>query len=498
MSENVGKIFTPIKTMDIQEVLKIADHLVFNHTGKHLDDLQKTILEGVWEGKKYTDIADNIPCSEGYVRDTASDLWKILSNLSGEDVNKSNFRSALERLQFSVSSTFGFNNVIGITNNLSLCSDRITSLKNSRNGKNRQTPAQNQSESHINSLPSQDIREAPDIGKIWGRVNEISTLENWILQENIRLVGILGISGIGKTTLSRNLLEKIQSNFDYIIWKNLYHPPTLLTLIKQLILSLSHKTNTNCSLTDINSILDLEIGELLSIFYEYLREYRCLIILDNVQAILAENKLAGNYQNQFTNYSEFFRNIGELSHNSCLIFNSWEAPLDMINLTGVKTPVRILSLNGIGESAIEIFKEQNLLDEENWQELINTYRGNPYWLKIVARMIQELFNGKVRDYLEYKSLFLGDEIINKLNPHFQRISLLEKQIIWQLIEINTPVTVTEISQNLPLSSSELFQGIQSLGRRSLIEKMTQDKLTLFTVSPVIKEYVINLNIGEIV
>jgi len=229
-----------------------------------------------------------------------------------------------------------------------------------------------------------------------------------------------------------------------------------------------------------------------------LREYRCLIILDNVQAILAENKLAGNYQNQFTNYSEFFRNIGELSHNSCLIFNSWEAPLDMINLTGVKTPVRILSLNGIGESAIEIFKEQNLLDEENWLELINTYRGNPYWLRIVARMIQELFNGKIGDYLEYNSLFLGDEIINKLNLHFQRISLLEKQIILQLIEINKPVTVTEISQNLPLSSSELFQGIQSLGRRSLIEKMTQDKLTLFTISPVIKEYVINLNIGEIV
>jgi hypothetical protein len=94
MSDIVGycrKIFTPMKTMDIQEVLKVADHLVFNHTGKHLDDLQKTILEGVWQGKKYTDIAEKIPYSEGYVRDTASDLWKILSELAGEDINKSNF-----------------------------------------------------------------------------------------------------------------------------------------------------------------------------------------------------------------------------------------------------------------------------------------------------------------------------------------------------------------------------------------------------------------------
>ena len=65
---------------------------------------------------------------------------------------------------------------------------------------------------------------------MYGRVKEILTLENCILQENSRLIGILGISGIGKTTLSRHLLEKIQDNFDYIIWKNLYHVPTLSRL----------------------------------------------------------------------------------------------------------------------------------------------------------------------------------------------------------------------------------------------------------------------------
>ena len=50
--------------MDIQEVLKIADRLVFHHTGKHLDNLQKTILQGVWQGKKYTDIAENMAYTE--------------------------------------------------------------------------------------------------------------------------------------------------------------------------------------------------------------------------------------------------------------------------------------------------------------------------------------------------------------------------------------------------------------------------------------------------
>ncbi len=327
---------------------------------------------------------------------------------------------------------------------------------------------------------------------MYGRIKEISTLENWILQDNSRLIGILGISGIGKTTLSRHLLEKIQDNFDYIIWKNLYHAPTLSTLAAQLVLSLSNQIYINFSLsetTEKNSLLDLELETLLSIFYEYLRNYRCLIILDNLQAILAENKFSGNYQNQFQNYSQFFQNIGELPHHSCLIFNSWESPLEIINLTDLKTPVRIMSLNGIGETARQIFQAQNLSDEESWQELINTYRGNPYYLKTVCRMIQEIFNGKVRDYLAYNSLFLGDEIITKLERHFQRLSVLEKQVISQLSQIDKPVKVTEILEKLPLSPPELFQTIQSLGRRSLIEKITQEELTLFTVSPVIREYV---------
>ncbi|NES04162.1 MAG: ATPase [Okeania sp. SIO2F4] len=477
--------------MEIQDVLKLADRLIFNHTGKHLDDLQKTIIEGVWHGKKYADTAENIPCSEGYIRDTASDLWKILSSLSGENINKSNFCSALERLQFSVHSTVSNFANLGVTNNLSLCSDRLTSLENETNGKKRNRSANKKSEDRVTTLPNKNIREAPELGKMYGRVKEISTLENWILQEKSRLIGILGISGIGKTTLSRHLLEKIQDNFDYIIWKNLYHAPTLSTLVAQLVLSLSNQIYINLSLsetTEKNLLLNLDLETLFSIFYEYLRNYRCLIILDNLQTILAENKFSGNYQNQFQNYSEFFQNIGELPHQSCLIFNSWESPLEIINLTDLKTPVRIMSLNGIGETAREIFQAQNLSDEESWQKLINTYRGNPYYLKTVSRMIQEIFNGKLRDYLAYNSLFLGDEIITKLDKHFQRLSILEKQVISQLSQIDKPVTVTEILEKLPLSPPELFQTIQSSGRRSLIEKITQKELTLFTVSPVIREY----------
>ena len=78
--------------MDVQEVLRLADHLVFTKTGKRLDDLQEAILRGSLENEKYSKVADAFHCSEGHVKDIASDLWKILSDALGEEVRKSNLR----------------------------------------------------------------------------------------------------------------------------------------------------------------------------------------------------------------------------------------------------------------------------------------------------------------------------------------------------------------------------------------------------------------------
>ncbi len=75
-----------------------------------------------------------------------------------------------------------------------------------------------------------------------------------------------------------------------------------------------------------------------------------------------------------------------------------------------------------------------------------------------------------------------------LDQHFQRLSSLEKQVISQLSQIDKPVTLTEILEKLSLSPPQVLKTIQSLGRRSLIEKITQEELKLFTVSPVIREY----------
>jgi DNA-directed RNA polymerase sigma subunit (sigma70/sigma32) len=87
--------------MNLKEVLKLADEIVFTKTGQHLDDLQEAVLRGTVQRKTYKEIAKDFDCSESNIRQIGSDLWQILSEQLGEDVSKSNFRSAMERLQNS-------------------------------------------------------------------------------------------------------------------------------------------------------------------------------------------------------------------------------------------------------------------------------------------------------------------------------------------------------------------------------------------------------------
>ena len=115
-----------ITPMDTQEVFSLIDNLVFDHTGKHLDTLQLGILKNVFDGQKYAKIAEKYNCSEGHARDKAYELWRILSEVLGEELNKSTVRSAIERF-ITTNST---NNIVN-----SVKIDQVTFCHNPSNNR---------------------------------------------------------------------------------------------------------------------------------------------------------------------------------------------------------------------------------------------------------------------------------------------------------------------------------------------------------------------------
>lgn len=109
--------------MDIAEVLKLADELIFAKTGEHIDYLQKAILEGTFQGRTYPQIAEETHSSEGHTRDIGSELWQIFSEGLGEDITKRNFRAIIEKANFYNSpSAIGRDHVT--VNNVNVCQER--------------------------------------------------------------------------------------------------------------------------------------------------------------------------------------------------------------------------------------------------------------------------------------------------------------------------------------------------------------------------------------
>ncbi len=102
--------------MNVEEALLFVDEVVFSHTGKHLDDMQMGLVKGVLQRQKYTDIAKDLNCSEGYIKDVGYELWKLLSDIFAEEVNKSNLQSTLFR--HKAINSFNFNIFSNDNNNM--------------------------------------------------------------------------------------------------------------------------------------------------------------------------------------------------------------------------------------------------------------------------------------------------------------------------------------------------------------------------------------------
>ncbi|MEB3883439.1 ATP-binding protein [Lyngbya sp. CCY1209] len=468
--------------MELNKILRFADERVFSKTGKHLDDLQEAILKEALQGRKYAKIAQDRDCSEGYVRVVASELWKILADALGEEVSKANVRSILERAiianNANISPVIGRDHVT-VNNNVSCFPEHMRS------------PVSDLPKPKPQDQPYLDLSDAPEVLKCYGRDEELSILKRWVVSEEndprnngnnncAKIVAILGVSGMGKTTLAISLAEEIKSNFNFIIYRDLSFSPTLETILNQLlkIFSLSSKMNENLD-------IETKISRILS----YLRYYRCLILLDNVQEIFSPGKFAGQYQSVCQDYHLFLKKVSEVYHQSCFILISSEKPREIAELEQLNLPIFTLVLDGLGMAAKDIFISHQLSDQQTWERLINIYQGNPLWLNIIATLIRELFGGKVGNFLQYEMPILDESLCWHLEQQFQRLSAREVVIVTQLSKETEAIPLSDISNRVKLPLSDLINGIKSLVRRFILETKQQGDTTLFSLNSVMAQYV---------
>ncbi len=336
--------------------------------------------------------------------------------------------------------------------------------------------------STASTISRYDWGEAIDVSVFYGREAERSTLQKWIVDDCCRLILLLGMGGIGKTSLAVKVAQELAGNgevegqfsissFQLVIWRSLHHAPLLETLLAELIPFLSEQQDSRA-----------ETGRLM----HWLKFHRCLVVLDNVETIFLEGDRAGQYRPGYENYGDLFKRLGEVQHQSCVLLTSREKSAEIAVLEGMEA-VRSLPLGGVPEAASAIIQAKKLVGSEaQKQQLCQRYSCNPLALKIVSTSIQDLFGGSIEDFLAQDTgAFYG--LYQLLDQQCLRSSVFEKNIMFWLAINREWTTPAELIADLVTiaSRTDLFQALESLNWRSLLETQSGS----YTQPPIVMEYV---------
>jgi WD40 repeat protein/transcriptional regulator with XRE-family HTH domain len=323
--------------------------------------------------------------------------------------------------------------------------------------------------------------EAPSVKTFYGRDQERAELEQWIVGDGCRVVAVLGIGGIGKSTLATRLVEQIEGDFDYIFWTSLQDAPPPGQIIGRCLQFVSAQQPVH---------LPEGVDDQISLLISYLQDHRCLLILDNLESILQPQQHAGQYREGYEHYGRMIERLGEVQHQSCLLLTSREKPKEVAHGEGKSASVRSLHVAGMGqEEGRELLHDKDLTGaDEQWAKLVDVYGGNPLALKIVSESIQEVFGGDIGAFLQAGETSFGD-IHDLLEQQFRRLSAREQEILYWLAIEREVLSLDELRTDMIRSTSRgsLLEALASLRRRSMVEKRGSAR---FTLQPVIMEYVI--------
>lgn len=457
------------RLVNFAELIVLVDDAVYRHRKKHLRDIDVLVLKESLNQKSYDQIADDNNYTGQYLRqDVGPKLWNTLSAALNVKISKKNCATVLSHFFRQCDPPIAVVAKVPPEDPPSDRESRILSPSNipMAQGDGRQI----------------DWGDATDSTVFYGRESELTQLQDWIQSQSCRLVAVIGMGGIGKTTLTLKLTETLQSEFDFVMVRSMRNAPKLIDILGQFFDFVGFEPETPPS----------EIKDVIQQFIAILQNSRCLIIFDNLETLLQGNTRVGHFDDGYEEYGDLIQRIADQAHQSCLIMTSRELPQGIGLREGEAAPVRTLRLGGVQiKDAQSILHHKGIqrIDLPSLQTILSHYGGNPLALKIVASGVLELGQGDLTTLVPLleRGILQFEDIDELLGRQFQRLDEIERQVMYWLALHREPISLGQLEQDLLRFNSrrQLPKAVQALSRRSLLER-SQTKLFL---QPVVMEYV---------
>jgi tetratricopeptide (TPR) repeat protein len=433
--------------MGVEKILALLDKVIYASTGKHLSDLQSEILRGVWQGKKYVDIADEYGCTEGHAKDIASLMWKLLSKALGEKINKSNFRAAIARYLSKQSE-----NILVPTFPI-LGRDGLLHSED--------TYSEATSEFSLPQGTASTISDKQIDLNFIGREKAIAHLDTLVSQAS-KVIVIQGEGGVGKTTLAQQYLQS--QGFELIL-------ELLMAKETQNIISVESIVEEWLQ-RDLDDDSGGELGVILLRLKRHLQQRRIGILIDNLEPALDRyGKLIASHRN----YVELLRVLADARVRSTTIITSRD------RLCESDLNVEHYRLSGLDKQAWQQFFSFRQInsDESVLKQIHQTYGGNAKAMGIICGAIAEDFQGDLNTYWQENQ---GDPLVeinlkNLVVSQFNRLQNLDFEAYQLLCRLgcfryqDVPAVGKEALLFLlwDVDSHKRRRTIESLRNRSLVE-----------------------------
>ncbi len=333
-----------------------------------------------------------------------------------------------------------------------------------------------------------DWGEAIAVPTLYGRDSELATLEQWAVEDRCRVIAIVGIGGLGKSSLAITFGQQALPQFEVVLFRSLQNGPPLAEILDQII----------CAVADQPGSLPDQVSDKIALLVQRFRERRCLLVLDNLESIMQPGALTGTYRTGYAEYGVLLHALSEREHQSCLVLTSREKPAELGPLEGRTTPVRSLTLSGLADDACRIILASKEIDAtaDDLGALTRLYGGNPLALQLIAEPIRELFGGDTSAFLAAGDAFFNG-VGKLLDQQLARSTPVEQAILyWLAIERElVPISALLAKLGEAVPRREVLAALESLRRRLLIERaVDQPALAL---QPVILEFLTDQLVGSV-
>ncbi len=327
------------------------------------------------------------------------------------------------------------------------------------------------------------MTQLPDA--IAGRQSELTTLQDWIATQSVKLLLLWGLGGVGKTTLTRQLVRSLQGEFQQGAWRSLQDAPSFSQFLDSLL---------------PQAASDPEAG--IEQLIHSLQTERCLVILDNWDAIAGDRQIAPSDR---LAYQTLLQRISTVPHQSCVIITSREKPSEMTlleNSLSRSAQVRGLEADAAQQMLINlaVFDRDKLASQSfEFAELVQRCGGNPLTIKIVATLIHDVFAGDISRFLQQGQIGGLSQINPLLSQQIERLSPDETTVLYSIAIVGGNASFDQLRHTVAAMGHDRggtianltpwMEALQSLQRRALIENDQQRQR--YRLHPVIREFLLN-------